>query len=60
MPRASRAHPTIEIYRPLLVAADTTHAGEVFLPASAIDGDINYGMLTIDAYTFGVADKPNV
>jgi 4,5-DOPA dioxygenase extradiol len=50
-PSAIRAHPTEEHYLPLLVAAG---AAEGDTPM-AIDGGINYGVLAMDSYAWGVA-----
>lgn len=51
-PDAQRAHPTPEHFWPLLVAAG---AADTMLPAHVIDGGIEYGMLAMDAFVFGVA-----
>lgn len=50
-PHARRAHPTSEHFLPLLVAAGA--AGERALPATALDGGIVEGVLSMDSFVFG-------
>ncbi len=49
-PHARRAHPTIEHFWPLLVAAGAASAS---LPATQIEGGIAHGVLAMDAFAFG-------
>jgi 4,5-DOPA dioxygenase extradiol len=49
-PSALRAHPTDEHYLPLLVAAAAA-AGDTPM---AIDGGVTYGVLSMDAYAWGI------
>lgn len=52
-PSAGRAHPTVEHIMPLFVAIGA--AGDDWKTHRAIDGGVVYGMLSMDAYQFGVA-----
>lgn len=49
-PHARRAHPTPEHFWPLLVAAGAAAAHG---PATALDGGITHGCLSMDAFLFG-------
>lgn len=49
-PQARRAHPTPEHFWPLIVAAG---AGADERPGRLVDGGIEYGMLSMDAFVFG-------
>ncbi|HRP23456.1 class III extradiol ring-cleavage dioxygenase [Thauera sp.] len=49
-PHARRAHPTVEHYLPLLVAAG---AAAQAVPASVIEGGIVHGVLSMDSFLFG-------
>lgn len=49
-PHAQRAHPTTEHFLPLLVALG---AAEDPLPATVIDGGVEHGVLSMDAFVFG-------
>lgn len=53
-PHAQRAHPTAEHLWPLMVAAGV--AGED-APGVRIDGGITHGVLSMDAYRFGVVPE---
>ncbi|MFC6674256.1 DODA-type extradiol aromatic ring-opening family dioxygenase [Marinobacterium aestuariivivens] len=50
-PHAERAHPTDEHYLPLLVALGARSEQE---PARFIEGDITYGVLSMDSYAWGL------
>lgn len=50
-PHARRAHPTPEHYLPLLIAAG---AAAETLPATVLDGGIVHGVLSMDAFLFGL------
>ena len=50
-PRARRAHPTSEHYLPLVIAAG---AASDMLPATVLDGGIAHGILSMDAFVFGM------
>jgi 4,5-DOPA dioxygenase extradiol len=56
-PHAQRAHPTDEHLMPLLVALGA--AGEDWRASRHLDGGVDYGMLAMDAYLFGVGDDTN-
>lgn len=49
-PHASRAHPTIEHFLPLLVAAG---AAADATPATVLDGGMRHGVLAMESYVFG-------
>jgi 4,5-DOPA dioxygenase extradiol len=51
-PSAQRAHPTAEHFWPLLVAAG---AADLMQPVQVIEGGVVHGVLSMDAYAFGVA-----
>jgi len=51
-PHAVRAHPTEEHFLPLLVALGAQSGGEA---VQWIEGDITYGVLSMDAYVWGMA-----
>lgn len=51
-PNAQRAHPTAEHFWPLLVAAGATDFTQ---PVQVIEGGVVHGVLSMDAYAFGVA-----
>ncbi len=51
-PNAQRAHPTAEHFWPLLVAAG---AADLTQPVQVIEGGVVHGVLSMDAYAFGVA-----
>jgi 4,5-DOPA dioxygenase extradiol len=53
-PHAQRAHPTAEHLWPLMVAAGAAGADA---PVTRIDGGITYGVLSMDAYQFGMASE---
>ena len=53
-PHARRAHPTPEHFWPLLVAAGAAASA---LPATAIEGGITHGVLSMDAFLFGAAGQ---
>ncbi|MEZ5706948.1 MAG: class III extradiol ring-cleavage dioxygenase [Burkholderiaceae bacterium] len=53
-PHAQRAHPTAEHLWPLMVAAGAAGAEA---PVTRIDGGITHGVLSMDAYQFGVASE---
>lgn len=50
-PHARRAHPTSEHYLPLVIAAG---AARDMLPATVLDGGIAHGVLSMDAFVFGL------
>ena len=50
-PHAVRAHPTEEHFLPLLVAMGATQEGE---GVQWLDGGIEYGMLCMDSYAWGL------
>ena len=50
-PHARRAHPTSEHYLPLVIAAG---AASDMLPAAVLDGGIVHGVLSMDAFVFGM------
>jgi 4,5-DOPA dioxygenase extradiol len=50
-PHAERAHPTEEHFLPLLVAMGAQAEGEV---AQLLDGGIEYGMLSMDSFVWGL------
>lgn len=50
-PHARRAHPTSEHYLPLVIAAG---AASDMLPATVLDGGIVHGVLSMDAFVFGM------
>jgi 4,5-DOPA dioxygenase extradiol len=50
-PQAPRAHPTEDHFLPLLVASGASRAAE---PVAVIDGGISYGMLSMDAFAWGI------
>lgn len=50
-PHAVRAHPTEEHFLPLLVAMGATQEGE---GVQWLDGGIEYGMLSMDSYAWGL------
>lgn len=50
-PHARRAHPTSEHYLPLVIAAG---AASDMLPATVLDGGIAHGVLSMDAFVFGM------
>jgi 4,5-DOPA dioxygenase extradiol len=50
-PHAERAHPTEEHYLPLLVALGAQAPGDA---AELIEGDITYGVLSMDSYAWGL------
>jgi len=49
-PAAQRAHPTEEHFLPLLVAMGAAHADD---PVCIVDGGVDAGVLSMDAYVFG-------
>lgn len=51
-PHARRAHPTVEHFLPLLVAAG---AAGTSLPATVLEGGIMHGVLSMDSFVFGDA-----
>lgn len=51
-PHAERAHPTEEHFLPLLVALGASTAGDA-TPA-VIEGDITYGVLSMESYSWGM------
>jgi 4,5-DOPA dioxygenase extradiol len=51
-PHAQRAHPTTEHFWPLLVAAGAAASA---LPATVIEGGITHGVLSMDAFVFGMS-----
>ena len=51
-PNAQHAHPTAEHFWPLLVAAG---AADLTQPVQVIEGGVVHGVLSMDAYAFGVA-----
>jgi 4,5-DOPA dioxygenase extradiol len=55
-PHARRAHPTVEHYLPLLVAAG---AAARAVPASVIEGGIVHGVLSMDSFLFGADLAPS-
>lgn len=54
-PHAGRAHPTAEHYLPLLVAAA---AGGPDATVDVLDGEILYGVLSMESYVFGAFRSP--
>ena len=56
-PHAKRAHPTTEHFLPLLVAAGAAGAAA---KATVIDGGIEHGVLSMDAFVFGSTDQATV
>ena len=52
-PDARRAHPTPDHYLPLLFAAGAARAGA---PGRVIDGGVTHGVLSMDAFVFGLAN----
>jgi len=50
-PAAQRAHPTEEHFLPLLVALGAADAED---SVTIVDGGVNYGALSMDAYVFGL------
>jgi 4,5-DOPA dioxygenase extradiol len=56
-PQARRAHPTTEHFWPLLVAAGAAAGVGALPPAMVIEGGITHGMLAMDAYAFGLANR---
>lgn len=53
-PHARRAHPTTEHFLPLLVAAG---AASWPTQVTVLDGDIRYGVLSMESYVLGRAIK---
>lgn len=51
-PDAVRAHPTEEHFLPLLVAIGATGASDAL---EVLDGEISYGMLSMESYAWGLA-----
>jgi 4,5-DOPA dioxygenase extradiol len=49
-PHAKRAHPTVEHFLPLLVAAGAAPAAA---PATVLDGGIRHGVLAMESYVLG-------
>ncbi|MBI5335010.1 MAG: dioxygenase [Burkholderiales bacterium] len=49
-PQAARAHPTIEHFLPLLVAAGAARPGA---PAAVLPGGMRHGVLSMESYVFG-------
>jgi 4,5-DOPA dioxygenase extradiol len=49
-PHARRAHPTLDHYLPLLIAAG---AASDPLPVTVLDGGVRYGILAMESYVFG-------
>jgi 4,5-DOPA dioxygenase extradiol len=49
-PHAQRAHPTIEHYLPLLIAAGASPAP---LPVTVLEGGLTHGVLAMDSFLFG-------
>ena len=56
-PHAERAHPTEEHFLPLLVAMG---AGDGETTVQVIEGGITYGMLSMESYAWGLADRSAV
>ena len=54
-PHAERAHPTEEHFLPLLVALGAQGEGDAVQP---IEGGIRHGVLSMDAFVWGLADAP--
>lgn len=54
-PDAARAHPTDEHLRPIFVAMGA--AGEDWSDALRLDGGIDFGVIGMDAYAFGVPEE---
>ena len=52
-PHAARAHPTEEHFLPLLVAAG---ANVEAAPAQVIEGEMTYGVLSMESYVWGMMD----
>jgi 4,5-DOPA dioxygenase extradiol len=51
-PHARRAHPTDEHFLPLLVALGASHGDDTL---ALLDGGVNYGMLSMESYAWGMA-----
>lgn len=56
-PHAARAHPTIEHFLPLLVAAGAAFAPR---PVTVLQGGVRHGMLAMESYAFGRQFELNV
>ena len=52
-PHAARAHPTVEHFLPLLVAAG---ASAIDAPVTVLPGGITHGVLSMESYLFGAVD----
>jgi 4,5-DOPA dioxygenase extradiol len=53
-PHAERAHPTEEHFLPLLVAVGATLDDE---PLDVLDGEVIYGMLSMESYAWGLPSR---